>query len=376
MSLAKTVPAALRVPNEYAADDKSAYSASSFSELAKHWRAFWMLSVVTLMISISMLISVGKFEIDAYIAASENLGRVLGSAIFIIILFQAMRILIAERPKYLIKTYAERLANQFSTPSYWLLPAINFFALANLLQSYTLIKKFISTIKPFTWDEKLRDADKWLHFGIDPWRITHAIFGDDFATFVINLNYHLWFGVVFGFFCWGILARKNEKLRAQFLLAAMALWIISGNIIAIYFSSAGPCFYEHLSFSNSSYYQQLMEKLTQSHAALIAQGWSLGLPAIPLQQTLWADYLSSGDMFGGGVSAFPSMHVAMAVTVALAASRLHRWLGILAWLFAFFIQIGSVHLGWHYAVDGYASTLLAIFFWKVSGRIINATSPS
>jgi membrane-associated phospholipid phosphatase len=113
-----------------------------------------------------------------------------------------------------------------------------------------------------------------------------------------------------------------------------------------------------------------MQKLIHSHAALMARGWDLGLPAVPLQQTLWADYVSSGDMLGGGVSAFPSMHVAMAITIALAASRLHRWLGALLWLFAFFIQIGSVHLGWHYAVDGYASTLLALLFWKISAKLV------
>jgi hypothetical protein len=370
MSPVKAAPLAAHMPNAYGRGATQTHAAPRFGQLAKHWRAFWVLSVVTLLISISLLISAGKFEIGDYIAAGKDLGDVLGSAIIIIILFQAVRILIAERPKYLIKTYAVRLANQFSSPSYWLLPAINFLALANLLQSYTLIKKVISTIKPFTWDEKLRDADNWLHFGTDPWRITHSIFGSDFASFVINLNYHLWFGVVFGFFCWGILARQNEKLRAQFLLSAMALWIISGNIVAIYFSSAGPCFFQHLGFDNSDYYQPLMQKLNQSHTAVIAHGWSLGLPALPLQQTLWADYISSGDMLGGGISAFPSMHVAMAVTVALAASRLYRWLGIFSWLFAFFIQIGSVHLGWHYAVDGYASTLLALFFWKVSAKFV------
>jgi PAP2 superfamily len=340
-----------------------------------YWQPFWMLSFVTLLASVALLANAGKFDPFDYIESSGTLIAVLGLAISFILMFQAVRIIITERPKSPITVLSIRLGSFIRTPSNWLIPVINFLALANLLQSYTVLKKIMTTLKPFTWDEKLLMADKWLHFGVDPWRITHTIFGSDFMTYAINLNYHGWFPVVFGFLAWGILGRKHEKLRAQFLLSAMALWIISGNLVAIYFSSAGPCFFEHLDFANGQYYQPLMQKLVHSHTTLLAQGWYRGLPAIPLQQTLWADYVSSGDMFGGGVSAFPSMHVAMAVTVALAASRLHRWIGALAWLFAFFIQIGSVHLGWHYAVDGYASTLLAILFWKVSGKILKSTAP-
>jgi len=40
-----------------------------------------------------------------------------------------------------------------------------------------------------------------------------------------------------------------------------------------------------------------------------------------------------------------------------------KWLG---WIFAVYlglIQIGSVILGWHYAVDGYAAIILACLIW-------------
>ena len=33
-------------------------------------------------------------------------------------------------------------------------------------------------------------------------------------------------------------------------------------------------------------------------------------------------------------------------------------------------MIGSVHLGWHYAVDDYASALTILPLWKLSGIIV------
>jgi hypothetical protein len=35
--------------------------------------------------------------------------------------------------------------------------------------------------------------------------------------------------------------------------------------------------------------------------------------------------------------------------------------------------LGSVALGWHYAVDGYAATLIAILVWRFAGHYGRAT---
>lgn len=39
-------------------------------------------------------------------------------------------------------------------------------------------------------------------------------------------------------------------------------------------------------------------------------------------------------------------------------------------LFAILIFAGSVHLGWHYAVDGYASALSTAAIWIGVGRLL------
>jgi hypothetical protein len=43
---------------------------------------------------------------------------------------------------------------------------------------------------------------------------------------------------------------------------------------------------------------------------------------------------------------------------------LHRALTIPAALMVLITQAGSVHLGWHYAIDGYASILLTFLIWR------------
>ncbi|MCV5838215.1 phosphatase PAP2 family protein, partial [Escherichia coli] len=54
----------------------------------------------------------------------------------------------------------------------------------------------------------------------------------------------------------------------------------------------------------------------------------------------------------------------------LSICRLNKKLGYFAYAFAILIQIGSVHLGWHYAIDGYVGTLLTVLLWKIVGWFI------
>lgn len=63
------------------------------------------------------------------------------------------------------------------------------------------------------------------------------------------------------------------------------------------------------------------------------------------------------------------MHVSVAVTMALAFQKLHKKLGYLMWGYVLAIQIGSVHLAWHYAIDGYLSAILTLVIWKSVGAL-------
>ena len=78
---------------------------------------------------------------------------------------------------------------------------------------------------------------------------------------------------------------------------------------------------------------------------------------------------SDAIVMGGGISAMPSVHNALSVLFALAAWKVYRPLG---WAFAAYavaIWIGSIHLGWHYGLDGIVAAILTYAIWVGAGRL-------
>ena len=93
------------------------------------------------------------------------------------------------------------------------------------------------------------------------------------------------------------------------------------------------------------------------------------LESIALQQMLLGSHTQTKMAMGVGISAMPSVHNALAILYCLTTFAINRKLGILFGLYAFAIWIGSIHLGWHYAVDGVASLILMIGLWKLTGLV-------
>jgi len=77
---------------------------------------------------------------------------------------------------------------------------------------------------------------------------------------------------------------------------------------------------------------------------------------------------------GSGISAMPSLHLGMGTLLVLAAGRLDRRLMALALVYLVFLEIGSVHLGWHYAIDGYVGIAGALAIWRALGRVLPSVS--
>jgi membrane-associated phospholipid phosphatase len=228
-----------------------------------------------------------------------------------------------------------------------------------------VLKGAIAVLAPFRWDLTLSHVDKALHFGHAPYEYLAGLLEYPLVVFGFNFAYNFWFVVMVAMFFTSAIARRDTLLRHQFILSFMLVWVLAGFFVAMGFSSAGPCYFARLGLGDA--YKPLTDAL-----GLASESYPIW--ALTTQDMLWNGYTgaSTGSI---GISAFPSLHVATAVLFAIYASR--RWgrIGIAFWAFAATILVGSVVLGWHYAVDGYAGALLSVLIWKSAGFWLKRYGP-
>lgn len=221
------------------------------------------------------------------------------------------------------------------------------------------LKPAIPAINPFSWDRTFMGLDRTLHFGVDPWVLLQPLMGFDAVTWFINMAYNFWFVALFGAWFWFGFRKEASPVRTQFFVAYMLIWWVGGGLLAVAFSSAGPVYYGGIGLSPDPY--------TGLMAYLHDVDSRIPIWCLQTQQLLWNGY--TGKVAALGISAFPSMHTGSAVLFALATSRVSRPVGLFFTVYAALILLGSVHLGWHYAVDGYAGIALGFLGWWAAGPI-------
>lgn len=235
------------------------------------------------------------------------------------------------------------------------------FLLPSFQCTFASIKQVIPQIHHFCWDQNFMELDYFLHLGHHPWMLLRSILDHEKILRTVDFLYMLWFIILFSFCLW--MAWSNRRgLRLQFFVTTVIVWMVFGSIFGTIFASAGPCYYPNVVTKGLNPYQSLMDSLSAIHA-------SKPLWAIHNQIGLWDAQLAKEWLPFGGISAMPSIHVAMAVVFALLGKQVNCWLGIVLIAYAVIIQIGSVILGWHYAIDGYVSIILTILLWKLVGKI-------
>jgi hypothetical protein len=230
------------------------------------------------------------------------------------------------------------------------------------MAGFLTLKNLLPEIHPFAWDSTLMEWDRVLHFGFHPYQILQPILGYPLITQALNYAYNAWFFFMITAWLVTAYARRDTALRQRFLLAFVLCWFIGTNVLGTIFSSVGPCFYGRL-LGGEDPFQPLMSYLNQA-------GGASRLMALGVQDLLWDSYLG-GPSLVKGISAMPSMHVATCVLLALlcfAAGQ--RWFGRFFLVFTATIFVASIHLAWHYAIDGYVGAAVALVTWFVAGQIV------
>ncbi|WP_299944476.1 phosphatase PAP2 family protein [uncultured Ruegeria sp.] len=233
-----------------------------------------------------------------------------------------------------------------------------------LIVTFSYLKDEIPSVNPYSWDPLFAQLDRFLHGGHDPWTLLQAILGSPYLTTLVNMAYHGWFVLIYMAVCLACIDRRDPNRSMTFLVAFALCWSIGGNLMAIIFSSVGPVYYQPFGFGDT--FVPLVEFLHESHE--ISPVW-----ALEWHQLLLDGYFNDGPI--SGISAMPSMHVATSVLLAIYGFSYSRWLGWSLTAFAVVIMLGSVHLAWHYAIDGYVSTALVFFLWWLAKKLTARFGP-
>ena len=285
-------------------------------------------------------------------------------AVSVCVLLRLARIALNERPAKPLS----RIAAEFAPGSPMVRRLINgavgvmFFVVLGSI--FTWVKQKIPELRPFDWDITFMAWDRAIHGGIDPWRILHPVLGYPVVTRAIDIVYGAWLPMMYVVLFWQAFSTRDPRLRSQFFVAYAIVWVGLGNILATAMSSAGPCFYGQVTGLEDPFVP-LTSYLNDINASL--RTWT-----IPAQEMLWRQYTGHELAVGAGISAMPSVHVATAFLFVLLGGRTNRRLTIAFGVFAFLILIGSVHLGWHYAIDGYFAIAGTALAWWVAGRCVGA----
>ena len=250
------------------------------------------------------------------------------------------------------------IANVKASPSLVLMPAFLILISAYPSRVFSYLKDAIPSIVPFYLDPYLVTADKWLFLGMDPWRVSHGLLGP-YGTIFLDKVYILWFSLIPLLAVW-IVASRDRNFQLRGITTLFFIWIGLGTFAAMAMSSSGPVFYGE--FFGNDYYVPLMDALHQADAIS------------PLAMLPIAEYLlearATGQL-GTGISAMPSVHVAIAFFAFLVVKDQFpkRWAIAVAAIFTLLIFIGSFHLAWHYAWDGIVSIVAVWAFWRLLGFV-------
>lgn len=238
---------------------------------------------------------------------------------------------------------------------------------AVFIMSFSTIKTRIPVLNPYSWDVSFAAWDRAIFMGRDPWTLFTWIYDHPAILRVMDVIYDVWAAILVGIWALCFISRKySASVRYRFPIALMLTWFLGGTIMAILFSSAGPCYYAFMTAAENPYVLQ-MAQLADINSVK-------PLRAVDYQGILWTVY-DSGSLGLGGISAMPSMHCATSALLILFAWN-RPVMRLIALTFFAFIFVSSFMLAWHYAVDGIFAVPIALLCWWLAGKITHMRKTS
>lgn len=230
-----------------------------------------------------------------------------------------------------------------------------------LLPYFSKMKAAIPLFNRYTWDATFAAWDRALFFGMDAWQVLQPVLGYPLVTAFLAVLYQVWFMLLYPGVIWLAATGMDERVRRRFFLTYVLSWTVIGGAMATWLASVGPCFVGPL-LGDRTFDAQM--------AYLNAANEQVPVMTLKVQGMLLDWFHADANGLGSGITAMPSMHVAVAflfwLTTRHAAPRLARWFG----LFFGLIWLGSVHLAYHYAVDGLVSVISVAALWRLSAVVI------
>lgn len=215
---------------------------------------------------------------------------------------------------------------------------------------FSFLKNSIPEFVPFYADPMLSELDRWLHYGVDPWSITHQLIASAYVPWMPLIYYKLWVIAAIAFPLI-VVASDNDHGRAtRYVWLYFGSWLVIGNILALAGSSVGPVYFDRLLHSDR------FVELTRALQETGLNDTTIGR----VQAALRSRFEQGRVDFGLGISAFPSMHVTVASITALYMIERSKWLAPIGIAFLVAILFISVYSGYHYAVDGYVAIIVVV----------------
>ena len=241
---------------------------------------------------------------------------------------------------------------------------LSLLSVALVLSFFSMAKSILSLYIPFYADPPLAEIDRVLHGGVYPHDLLLPMLKGNELTVFFNNAYIVWFIVFVLVIAVSCCCDPDPKRRMRFLWSFCLSWIVCGTGLAWVLSSCGPIYYSLYYPDLPDPYENLMQWLPIADK---------GNPVQALEGREFLHSMIKDDVIPdiNGISSMPSQHVAVAWLVALYARSINRLAGVVAFSYAIVILIGSVVLGWHYAIDGYVGIIIVSLFWWGIGRSLS-----